>query len=57
MADGTTLTNGKMIYQGCRFQHTSTAVSDSTGTAFLRYNSNPRRYAFRDSWATADVSG
>jgi len=56
-ADGATLTNGKLIYEGCRFQHTSPAVSDTAGTAFLRYNANPRRYAFRDSWATADVSG
>ncbi|MEV6964136.1 glycosyl hydrolase family 28-related protein [Hamadaea sp. NPDC051192] len=55
-ADGATLTNGKLIYEGCRFHHTSTAVSTSTGTAFLRYDANPKRYAFRDSWATADVT-
>jgi hypothetical protein len=56
-AAGSALTNGKMIYEGCRFYHTSTAVSTTTGTAFLRYASAPARYAFRDSWATADVSG
>ncbi|WP_027347043.1 glycosyl hydrolase family 28-related protein [Hamadaea tsunoensis] len=55
-ADGAALTNGKMIYEGCRFQHTTTAVGTTTGTAFLRYTANPKRYAFRDSWATADVS-
>lgn len=54
---GTSLTNGKMIYEGCRFYHTNTAVSTTSGTAFLRYASAPARYAFRDSWATADVSG
>ncbi|GAA3534709.1 hypothetical protein GCM10022419_012730 [Nonomuraea rosea] len=54
---GTSLTNGKMIYEGCRFYHTNTAVSAASGTAFLRYTSAPARYAFRDSWATADVSG
>jgi hypothetical protein len=54
---GSALTNGKMLYEGCRFYHTSTAVSTTAGTAFLRYPSAPARYAFRDSWATADVSG
>lgn len=56
-AAGSSLTNGKMIYEGCRFYHTSTAVSTTTGSAFLRYKSAPARYAFRDSWATPDVSG
>jgi hypothetical protein len=56
-AAGTALTNGKMIYEGSRFYHTSQAVSDTSGSAFLRYASSPARYAFRDSWATADVSG
>ncbi|MEV4755447.1 glycosyl hydrolase family 28-related protein [Micromonospora sp. NPDC049559] len=56
-AAGTALTNGKMIYEGCRFWHTTQAVSTTTGTAFLRYASAPARYAFRDSWATPDVSG
>lgn len=54
---GSSLTNGKMIYEGCRPYHTNTAVSTTSGTAFLRYPSAPARYAFRDSWATADVSG
>lgn len=54
---GTSLTNGKMIYEGCRLFHTNQAVSTSTGTGFLRYTASPARYAFRDSWATADVSG
>ncbi|MEV0974524.1 glycosyl hydrolase family 28-related protein [Microtetraspora glauca] len=56
-ADGSSLTNGKMIYEGCRFYHTTTAVSTTSGSAFLRYASAPARYAFRDSWATADVAG
>lgn len=56
-AAGTALTNGKMIYEGCRFYHTSQAVSTTSGAAFLRYASAPARYAFRDSWATPDVSG
>ncbi|MFC7381454.1 glycosyl hydrolase family 28-related protein [Sphaerisporangium rhizosphaerae] len=54
---GTSLTNGKMIYEGCRTHHTTTAVGVTGGSAFLRYASAPARYAFRDSWATADVSG
>jgi hypothetical protein len=59
VATGSSLTNGKMIYEGCRFYHTNTAVgaASATATAFLRYTSAPARYAFRDSWATADVSG
>jgi hypothetical protein len=56
-AAGSSLSNGKMIYEGCRFYHTNTAVSTTSGSAFLRYASAPARYAFRDSWATADVSG
>ncbi|MEU0572186.1 glycosyl hydrolase family 28-related protein [Nonomuraea sp. NPDC005983] len=56
-AAGSSLTNGKMIYEGCRFYHTTTAVSTTSGSAFLRYASAPARYAFRDSWATADVAG
>ena len=55
--NGAGLTNGKMIYEGSRFYHTNQAVSGTTGTAFLRYAGTPGRYAFRDSWATADISG
>ncbi|MEV4746417.1 glycosyl hydrolase family 28-related protein [Streptosporangium sp. NPDC049248] len=56
-AAGSTVTNGKMIYEGCRFYHTNTAVGTTSSSAFLRYASAPARYAFRDSWATADVAG
>ncbi|TDE44559.1 hypothetical protein E1295_25185 [Nonomuraea mesophila] len=56
-AAGTSLSHGKMIYEGCRFYHTNTAVSSASGSAFLRYASAPARYAFRDSWATDDTAG
>lgn len=55
-AAGSALTHGKMIYEGCRFYHNTSAV----GTAsphFLRYRSAPKRFAFRDSWATPDAEG
>jgi len=55
---GTTrLASGKVIYEGCRFYHTTTAVGGASSTAFLRSSAAPARYAFRDSWATPDVSG
>jgi hypothetical protein len=54
---GASLANGKLIYEGCRFYHTNVAVGSDTSAAFLRYQGTAARYAFRDSWATADVSG
>jgi hypothetical protein len=56
---GSSLTNGKMIYEGSRLYSNTTAVGTTAATTqpFLRYNSAPARYAFRDSWATPDVSG
>ncbi|GAB2960933.1 hypothetical protein GCM10027280_57200 [Micromonospora polyrhachis] len=57
-ANGTSLTNGKMIYEGCRTYHNTKAVGGtSDADAFLQYAGTPARYAFRDSWATPDVSG
>ncbi|MEU6860370.1 glycosyl hydrolase family 28-related protein [Glycomyces sp. NPDC046736] len=54
---GTSIENGKMIYEGSRFHHSSTAVGTAGSTAFLRYASAPAKYAFRDSWNVADASG
>jgi hypothetical protein len=45
-----------MIYEGCRFYHNTSAVGTAS-PKFLRYNSAPARYAFRDSWATPDAEG
>ncbi|GAA2319584.1 hypothetical protein GCM10009853_092110 [Glycomyces scopariae] len=56
-AAGTSLQNGKMIYEGSRFHHSNTAVGTAGSTAFLRYASAPARYAFRDGWNTADAAG
>ena len=51
----TTLTNGKIIYEGCRFYHWSVAAGAS---GFLRASGSAfPAYAFRDSWNITDVSG
>jgi len=55
-SSSTALTNGKMIYEGCRFYHWSVATGVSS--AFLRASGSAfPAYAFRDSWNVADVSG
>lgn len=51
----TSLTNGKMIYEGCRFYHWNSATG---GSGFLRASGSAfPAYAFRDSWNIADTSG
>ncbi|MCF2528908.1 glycoside hydrolase family 55 protein [Yinghuangia soli] len=54
---GAALSKGKMIYEGCRFYHSNQALGPASGTSFLRYTGPTGRYAFRDSWDTADISG